>query len=288
MGKINYYNAVMEVRNLFIEYSNQLQNLYPKQEAESLVFWLFDHFLGIQRKDMLTRSIMDQIPPDIENAINRLMDGIPIQYVTGTAPFYGRDFKVNPSVLIPRNETEEMVHLIIQENKTSALQVMDVGTGSGCIPISLALEMDSPRISALDISASALDMARVNAAAYKAAIDFYQVDILQEMIPITNLDILVSNPPYVRESEKLEMHQNVLKHEPPVALFVPNDDPLIFYRAIAGEGSTALKAGGKLYLEINEAFGQEICDMLSSLGYVDTRLIRDLNGKDRIIVARKI
>lgn len=277
----------MEVRELFKEYSDKLQNLYPRQEAQSLVFWLFDHFLGIQRREILRGGKINPIPPDIEKAINQLMEGIPIQYITGMAPFYGRDFKVNPSVLIPRNETEEMVNLIRKENKDPGLQIMDVGTGSGCIPISLFLEMDRPRISALDISGAALDIARLNADLYNAAIDFYQVDILHEMIPVTNLDILVSNPPYVRELEKLEMHQNVLAHEPHLALFVPNEDPFVFYRAIATKGLTALKTGGKLYVEINEAFGQEVCRLLTSLGYVGIRLIQDLNGKDRIIVAIK-
>ncbi|MEX2592838.1 MAG: peptide chain release factor N(5)-glutamine methyltransferase [Anditalea sp.] len=277
----------MEVRKLFKEYSNQLEHLYPRQEAESLVFWLFDYFLGLQRIDILPGNRISQIPPNIEQAITKLMGGMPIQYITETAPFYGRDFKVTPSVLIPRNETEEMVHLIIKENKNPALQIMDVGTGSGCIPVSLVLEMDSPMISALDISATALDIAKTNAITYKTAIDFYQVDILNNGFPITNLDILVSNPPYVRESDKLNMHQNVLDHEPHLALFVPNDDPLIFYRAIAKKGGTVLKSGGKLYFEINEALGQEIIGLLSSLAYDDIRLIEDLNGKDRIVVAIK-
>src|SRR5665811_1326839 len=151
---------VMEARKLFKEYSSQLQPLYPRQEAESLVFWLFDHFLGLQRMDLLQGKEINQILPDIEKAVSRLIAGLPIQYITGTAPFYGRDFEVNPAVLIPRSETEEMVHLIIKENKSSALQIMDIGTGSGCIAISLFLEMDRPIVSALDISDAALDIAK--------------------------------------------------------------------------------------------------------------------------------
>jgi release factor glutamine methyltransferase len=275
----------MELRKILKEYSLQLQPLYSGQEAESLVLLLFEYFLGLQRMDILRGMKISQMPPGFGTAINKLRKGIPIQYITQTAPFYGRDYKVNPSVLIPRNETEELVHLIIKENKTSALKILDVGTGSGCIPVSLFLEMDSPVIAALDISSEALDIAKANALAYKAAIDFYLLDILHNDIPITNLDILVSNPPYVRESEKLKMHQNVLENEPHLALFVPNGDPLIFYGAIAKKGKAALKLGGKLYFEINESLGQEVSHLLSSSGYVGIRLIKDLNEKERIIVA---
>lgn len=275
----------MLVRELFKNYSRRLQSLYAPQEAESLSFWLLEHFVGVKRMDIPQDKQVEQTPA-MEEAVIRLERGYPIQYVTGYAPFYGREFEVNPSVLIPRSETEELVHLILAENREKGLHILDVGTGSGCIPITLALEMDDPVITTVDVSEAALDVAIRNGEQHEAgAVDFIQCDVLQEELPVRDLDILVSNPPYVRESEKSGMHVNVLDHEPHLALFVPEEDPLIFYRIIASKSLSALKLGGKLYFEINEALGAEVISLLNHLGYKDIMLRKDLNDRDRMIRA---
>lgn len=275
----------MLVRQLFREYNLRLQTLYSPKEAENLSFWLLEHFLRVRRMDILQDNQVEPTSP-LEEALIQLEKGYPIQYITGYAPFYGREFQVNPSVLIPRNETEELVHLILAENQKKGLQLLDIGTGSGCIPITLALEMDGPQITAVDVSEAALELASRNAKQHEtAAVNFNHCDVLQDELPVCGLDIIVSNPPYVRESEKAYMHTNVLDHEPHLALFVPEDDPLIFYKAIASKGQSALKAGGKLYFEINEALGADVKALLISLGYTDILLKRDLNDKDRMVRA---
>lgn len=274
----------MFIRQLFKDYSERLQALYAPQEAESLSLWLLEHFMGLRRMDILQDKQVE-VNPAMDEAMIKLEKGVPIQYITGSAPFYGRDFYVTPAVLIPRNETEELVHLILAENQGKSLRIMDVGTGSGCIPITLALEMDGPVVTALDVSGTALDVAAHNAAQHGATVNFIQCDVLREELPVNDLDVLVSNPPYVRESEKTSMHVNVLDHEPHLALFVPEEDPLIFYKAIASKGLTALKPSGRLYFEINEALGAEVVALLTRLGYQDIVLRKDLNDRDRMVRA---
>jgi release factor glutamine methyltransferase len=271
------------LQEIFKDYSKKLQQLYSKQEAESLVFWLFEEFLGKKRMDILKDQIIDAIPINLIEAFESLLKGKPIQYVLGKAPFYGREFVVSPAVLIPRNETEELVHLIIKENQKPGLGILDIGTGSGCIPISLALEMNAPTVFALDISDEALEIAMLNAEKLNTKVEFRCLDILKDDLPFEDLDIIVSNPPYVRHSEKDLMHTNVLAHEPHLALFVYDDDPLIFYRTIAQKANTALKSGGKLYFEINEAFGKETKNLMEDLGFVEVKIFEDLNGKERMI-----
>jgi release factor glutamine methyltransferase len=273
----------MQLKNLFVSYRDQLLLIYPKQEAESLVFWLFESFLNRKRMDILNDVPIEAVPAEMEIALEKLLRGMPIQYILGKAPFYGREFKVGPKVLIPRNETEELVHLIIKENPTPGLKILDVGTGSGCIPITLALEMKDAEVFGLDISEIALEMAKENAKSLSADVGFFLCNILEEEIPIENLDILVSNPPYVRNSEQEHMHQNVLQYEPHLALFVADDNPLIFYRSIAEKGRIALKPGGKLYFEINEAFGPETKKLLEDLGYSEIHILEDLNGRERMV-----
>jgi len=278
----------MEIRKLFQEYTLQLQNLYARQEAENLVYWLLEHFLGLQRVDLHREKNIGSIPQGLPTAMEQLVAGMPIQYILQSAPFYGRDFFVNPSVLIPRNETEELVHLIIRENKGRGFSICDIGTGSGCIPVTLALEMDLPTVRSVDISVAALAVAKINAEKLGARIEFFQLDILEAPLPFSGLDILVSNPPYIPEQDKPGMHRNVMDHEPHLALFVPEEDPLVFYRHIAEKGRHALKPGGKLYLEIHEQFGREVVDLLTGMHYEKIRLVKDLNERERIVVAEKL
>lgn len=275
----------MTLRSLFTTYSEKLQPIYGKQEAESLVFWLFEAFLNKGKMDVLKDDALVEVPENLQTAFSQLLEKKPIQYILGKGPFYGRDFKVNSSVLIPRNETEELVHLIIKENKKLNLRILDIGTGSGCIPISLALEIPSSKIFALDISEDALTVAKENANILEAQVDFFQIDILNEEIPVKDLDIIVSNPPYVCESEKSLMHENVLHFEPHLALFVKDNDPLIFYKIIAKKAKSALKSSGTLYFEINEALGKKVQELLKEQGYREVSVQKDLNNKDRMVKA---
>ncbi|WP_194975403.1 peptide chain release factor N(5)-glutamine methyltransferase [Aquiflexum lacus] len=276
----------MTLSELFQSLTKQLQGLYSKQESESLLIWLFEEYLGKSRKDIRGDFVLNPLPVEFQNAFKELLEGKPIQYIIGKAPFYGREYLVNSSVLIPRNETEELVHLIIKENKNSGMRILDIGTGSGCIPITLALEIKGTDVFGLDISEEALTVASQNASLLGANVVFRKSDILTEEIPFKNLDIIVSNPPYVKISEKELMHGNVLKHEPHLALFVHDDDPLLFYKHIAHKAKIALKPKGRIYFEINEALGRETVNLLKETEYTEVSLIEDLNGKNRMVSAK--
>jgi release factor glutamine methyltransferase len=264
--------------------SSQLE-IYDVREAENLVNWLLEHHLGMRRIDMMRFLEEKDLPQKLWEDFDRLKAGEPIQYILGKAPFYGREFLVNSATLIPRNETEELVHLILKENKSAGLKVLDIGTGTGCIPISLALEMNQAIVFGLDISEEALAIAEKNAKMLHASVTFLACNILEENPDIKDLDILVSNPPYIPEKGKSEMHRNVLDFEPGLALFVPDNDPLLFYRVIADQGIRLLKAGGKIYFEIHEDFGTQVTSLLEKHGYSEVRLLKDLNGKDRMVAA---
>ncbi len=273
-------------QQLISSWSSELV-LYEKQEAESLISWLFEHHLGWRRTQILDEADESLFPAKVFDDFERLKTGEPIQYIMGKGPFYGREFFVTPATLIPRNETEELVHLIIKENPQAGLKILDIGTGTGCIPISLALEMNNPEVFAVDISEEALQIAHKNAFELGAKVTFSKCDILTEIPEVAELDVMVSNPPYIPEQEKTEMHKNVLAFEPELALFVSNNDPLIFYKKIAQKGHCLLKSGGKLYFEINEKYGKEVADLIERLGYSEVKVLKDLNGKDRIVVARR-
>jgi release factor glutamine methyltransferase len=272
-------------RELFKSYTKALCILYPHEEAVSIVQLLFAHFLDMERKDILLDRKVAEIPAGMEEALTLLLGGNPIQYILGKASFYGRDYYVTPEVLIPRFETEELVHLILRETAMSAPNILDIGTGSGCIPITLSLEISQSRVMGLDISPEALEIAIRNANNLNATLDFLLIDVLHDELPTGPWDIIVSNPPYVRDLEKKEMHQNVLAHEPPLALFVPDNDPLLFYRIIAKKAAKNLNPGGRLYFEINEAFGNETKQVVERAGFSEIGIHVDLQGKDRIISA---
>ena len=259
---------------------------YSTEEAENLVNWLLEHHLGLRRVDMMHFLDEKDLPDALKLDFEKLKAGEPIQYILGKGPFYGREFFVNEHTLIPRNETEELVHLIIKENSQAGLKILDIGTGTGCIPISLDLEIKSPEVYGIDISEKALEVARKNGELLKSNVSFLKCDILNEMPNVRELDILVSNPPYVPEGEKSEMHRNVLDFEPELALFVPDLNPLLFYRVIGEKGKQLLKPGGKLYFEIHEKFGSGVAELLTRLGYQEVKVIKDLNGKERIASAR--
>jgi release factor glutamine methyltransferase len=262
--------------------SGQL-SFYSKEEAENLVFWLFETHFSLKRAD-LQQAVSNTVETtQLLADFQRLLTGEPIQYILGEAPFYGRSFAVTRDTLIPRNETEELVHRILKENSTPGLRVLDLGTGTGCIPISLALELSSPEVYAMDVSAAALEVARQNAATLGAPVQFIEGSLLEKPLELPKMDLIVSNPPYVPLHDQAEMHANVVDFEPHLALFVPDEDPLVFYRAIGIWGQQLLKSGGKLYLEIYENLADELVQLLLSQGYEYLQVHQDLNGKNRII-----
>jgi release factor glutamine methyltransferase len=273
-------------KEIYIDIIGQLCAVYNEQEARSLAKHVLKYQLGSTAVDLITEKefmIPVQQWKDTQRVIERLKSCEPLQYIYGETDFYGRTFMVNPFVLIPRPETEELVHLIINENLISGLKIFDIGTGSGCISVTLAKELRNPKVYALDIDKNALQVASKNAMNHRAPVNFLHLNILEHLLPVSELDIIVSNPPYVREKEKANMHDNVLSYEPAKALFVPDEDPLLFYRRITHLANRHLKRGGKLYFEINEAFGNEVVGLLDAYNFIDVALIKDLQGKDRIV-----
>lgn len=268
-----------------------LRPSYPAGEVEGFIRIIFRHLLHYEPVDILLRK--DTVLPGfildkIDKVVEELKKSRPVQYIFNEARFHGHDFYVDGSVLIPRPETEELVDIIVDENGLSDLSVLDAGTGSGCIAISLALALKFPEVTAVDISEKALEVARRNAAALNARnIDFVCCDMLDMPVEVGKYDIIVSNPPYIAESEKAGMDRNVLDYEPSGALFVPDDDPLRFYKALSRFGADALKPGGRLYFEINSRFPAEIKKMLDADGYVDVELLRDMQGLWRFARAHK-
>ena len=268
-----------------------LRPLYPAGEVEGFIRIIFRHLLHYEPVDILLRKdtvLPGFIPDKIDKVVEELKKSRPVQYIFNEARFHGHDFYVDGSVLIPRPETEELVDIIVDENGLSDLSVLDAGTGSGCIAISLALALKFPEVTAVDISEKALAVARRNDAALNARnIDFVCCDMLDMPVEVGKYDIIVSNPPYIAESEKAGMDRNVLDYEPSGALFVPDDDPLRFYKALSGFGADALKPGGRLYFEINSRFPAEIKKMLDADGYVDVELLCDMQGLWRFARAHK-
>lgn len=273
---------MIQYNQLVNKWSRELES-YELSEAQNLIEWLLAHHLGMRRIDMMHFLKEKELPKALLEDFDRLKNGEPIQQIFGKAPFYGREFHVSRDTLIPRNETEELVHVIIKENPQQNLKILDIGTGTGCIPISLFLEMNQPEVFALDISEAALTIAKANARQLNANVQFFQRDILTEPIPVDSLDILVSNPPYIPEKGKVSMHRNVLDFEPELALFVPDEDPLLFYRKIAEKGRQALKPDGKIYFEIHEDYGNAVQKLLFDVGYSAVQIIQDLNEKDRMV-----
>lgn len=235
--------------------------------------------------ERFTESDINRISPLLE----QLVAGRPVQYVLGQADFMGMRLRVDGRVLIPRPETEELCGIILQENpKEKPLRVLDIGTGSGCIPIALKVNAPAWQVSALDVDSGALELAQANAAANQAKVDFFLMDILAAEYLPGSYDIIVSNPPYVAEHERDTLMEHVVVHEPHLALFVPDTDTLLFYRVIARLAKDALIAGGRLYFEINERFGKETLLLVESMGFGDVRLVRDLSGKHRFVSATAI
>ncbi len=258
-------------------------------EKEAIVYLTLGHQYNLSRIDVLKGKEVEDRPSSLNDIIRRLNKNEPLQYILEEAWFYGRKFFVSPAVLIPRPETELIIKLVSDRisKPGEGYSIIDVGTGSGCIAISLALEFPSSTMIATDISNSALEVASQNAQKLKAIVNFKIHDILNDPLDFGVLDMIVSNPPYVSESERSLMQKNVTDHEPALALFVPNPDPLLFYKALAKQANESLKPGGYLITEISERFGKETAEVFTRFGLTGIEVVKDLDGKDRYVVGRK-
>jgi len=277
---------VKEIRQKFQE---NLKSYFPETEIESFVQILFEKYVGFSRLDLVLNP--EFLPEkhqlqQLESALNRLKNQEPIQYIVGETSFFGLTFKVNSHVLIPRPETEELVDWVLKDisDSSDSLSILDIGTGSGCIAISIASKTEDAEVFAWDISEEALRIAEQNASLNQVEVIFEMKNILDSEISTSKkLDIIISNPPYVRQKEKQKMNANVLDFEPHVALFVEDNDALIFYRKILDFAKNHIKAGGRVYFEINEYLKSEMEDLLQSLKLHDYTFKKDIFGKNRML-----
>jgi len=282
----------MTIKEAKIYIRTELLGFYPKNEIFGFTKIIFSDIFKLSSIDVVLKEDDQFSLPEIqtlENIISRLKNYEPLQYIIGFTEFYGLKFNVNKHTLIPRPETEELVDLIIEENKNKQnLNILDIGAGSGCIAISLAKNLPKSRITALDINKNTLNICKSNALLNNIKLTFIQDDILNNNILKTQVkkgfDIIVSNPPYVTISEKELMDKNVLDYEPKLALFVEDNNPLIFYKAITKFAKKYLSKNGLLYFEINEMFGNGVKDCMISSGFKNIRIVTDINGKERIVL----
>jgi len=270
----------------------ELAGVYPNTEIDGFTRLIFEAICGWGFTEQVAKkheriSVTDF--EKIESIVSRLKKFEPIQYILKETEFYGLKLKVNPSVLIPRPETEELVQWILQSKLPANARILDIGTGSGCIALALKNQLKNSEITGIDISEMALETATKNARLNNLDVRFFQADILKwEAFSWEKYDIIVSNPPYIRESEKQQMHANVLEYEPTNALFVTDNDPLVFYRAISAFAKKYLTEKGRLYFEINENLGSEMSQLLLENGFRDIEISNDINGKNRMVCCRNM
>jgi release factor glutamine methyltransferase len=269
-------------------YRDKITEIYGASEARSVILTVIRHCSGLSLAEILSGQTIDsEAEKAITEALDKVLLKIPVQYVIGETEFYGRKFTVNENVLIPRRETEELVDLVVRENRDHGrMNILDAGTGSGCIAVSLSCELPDAKVYAIDISQEALKVAAENSIRNNAGVEFAEYDMLgcAEFPYSTMFDAIVANPPYVRMSEKKYMHENVLEHEPHIALFINDSSPLIHYVACLRFAESRLAGGGKIYVEINEYLGEETLSLFRSYGF-DAVLTKDMSGKNRIIKA---
>ena len=280
----------MNIKNLKSHFFSELQTIQEESEIESFFFILTEYLFNLKRIDISLNPDFEVSETDLEKwktIISELKTEKPIQYITGEAWFYGYRFEVNENTLIPRPETEELVEWIVESTKHEAgslkLNILDIGTGSGCIPISLKKEIPNAGVFTIDVSEKALEMARKNAVDNEVEVNFMLKNILETDSLVEKYDVIVSNPPYVRNLEKQEIKKNVLAYEPHLALFVEDSDALLFYRKIAQLALTSLTPNGKLFFEINQYLGKETVELLENLGFKNIELRKDFVGNDRMI-----
>ncbi|HQF48006.1 MAG TPA: peptide chain release factor N(5)-glutamine methyltransferase [Flavobacterium alvei] len=280
----------MKIKEYRAQFIQELLPIYDAGEAESFFYLILEEKRNLKRIDLALNPELTFSNDEIEvwNLIlNQLKKEIPIQYLLGKTSFYGLEFEVNPNVLIPRPETEELVEWIIQSQKSKAesqkIKILDIGTGSGCIAISLAKNLPNAHVFAIDVSEKALATAQKNTKINEVNVTFLLKNILETEDLEQQFDIIVSNPPYVRELEKQEIKKNVLDNEPHLALFVDDNDALIFYRKIAELAQKNLSPNGQLFFEINQYLGKEMIDLLEKMGFKNIELRKDIYGNDRMI-----
>lgn len=284
MVNIAKIDKTVNSKKLFSELILQLNLDEPAGEISQMILMLMEHEFGLPPFKLLTGTDVkwnSEAQSRWADYIDRLNRHEPVQYILGEADFFGRKFRVNPSVLIPRPETEELVHYAKQFNPQ---RILDIGTGSGCIAISLQLETKA-MVVATDVSDDALVLANKNAKQLNANVEFHKHNVLTNEFPFGDLDLIVSNPPYIPMREKNAMKLNVLNYEPHVALFVENDDPLIFYKAIAEKSRKTLVAGGSVVVEINENYGDDVAAVFLNAGYKSVMVHKDIMKKDRMVIA---
>lgn len=279
------------MKQLIDKLQTALSGIYEGHELTAIIRTICCDMLGIGTATYYLKeavTLTSEQESLLRSIIDRLRQGEPLQYIEGKAPFCGMEFAVNSSVLIPRPETAELVDWIAREHATQQPRILDLGTGSGCIAIALSKQLPQATIEACDISAEALTVAKENARMNEAPVSFFTHDMLDLGTPLPHsYDILVSNPPYIRQSEAADMSIQVTEWEPHTALFVPDDDALRFYRAIAELGQTeALRPGGHIYVEINQALGKETVALFEAYGYQDVELRKDIYGNERMIGVR--
>lgn len=276
------------MRQLITKIRSELSDLYSPNETDALIRIIAFDLLDIEKSVFFLRektTLDEKKEKSLKDAIERLKKNEPIQYITGKTEFCNLQFKVNPSVLIPRPETGELVRWITSDHKNRECKILDIGTGSGCIAISLAKMLPHSEVAAWDISEKAIETALINNKINGTDVKMTRHDLFEKCETEKKFDVIVSNPPYVTTSEKNEMESNVLDWEPHVALFVPDEDPIRFYRQIAIQGLQILKPGGNIYFEINRKYGNEICHMLNTYGYTNIELRKDYADNDRMIKA---
>jgi release factor glutamine methyltransferase len=284
------FSRTRTVKESFQHFQHLISTTYEADEARSISQMVFKEILGyntiqliLNENELIPAALFEQLD-QIAFLIN---ENQPIQYILGYEEFMGINFKVNPAVLIPRPETEELVEWIIKDSKLlNHLSILDIGTGSGCIAISLKKNLPFATVSAIDISDDALKTASQNAKQNQIEVHFSKVDVLSQSLTST-YNVIVSNPPYVLEAEKLQMHRNVLDFEPSTALFVPDTDPLLFYKRIVSLAYVHLNSGGCLYFEINESFAEQTLDLFPDSDWFEKESRKDFRGKDRFVKARK-
>ena len=289
ISKLTYFLYLCIMQTTFEQMQSELKGLYPETEIKSFSYLIIEKLTGFSRTEVyVNKNTLFSVEQqhEIESFIEKLKKYVPIQYILGETEFYGLPFYVNESVLIPRPETEELVDWICTENnKSQGLQILDIGTGSGCIALSLKHEFPNSVVNGFDISEKALETAQRNATRNKLEVNFRIVDILNTPDTASKWDIIVSNPPYITENEKDDILPNVLEHEPHLALFVTDNDPLLFYRKIAIFARQHLQPHGKLYFEINRTQGKQCVDLLTGMGFQNIVLRKDISGNDRMVRA---
>jgi len=278
----------MGSKEVFQEIKRAIIAIYGEQESAAIAHRILDLIFEINKLDFLLNKSV-KLPNDWNESILRLQSGEPFQYVFGKEYFRNLPIGLNKSTLIPRPETEELVDLVLHDIKkrTKSVRILDIGTGSGCIPLAIKKEFEEAEVVGWDVAESALQQAKVNAEHLQLLVQFQQQDLFEWEQNLEKWDVIISNPPYVLESEKQEIMPHVLNHEPALALFVPDEDPLLFYKIIAEMAKNRLNDGGSLFFEINQAFGKEVQEMLENKGFKYVEVMKDFRGKDRMVVGMR-